>query len=98
MLYEYRRVVAFVMLGMCRRGQIGRSSGYVSARLNAVFAGAILTFPAKSSTYPLRPRIRGAKISIDRERTMNDHAVAIVNGILIATIVVQLILVKIWVS
>ncbi len=29
---------------------------------------------------------------------MNDHAVAIVNGILIATIVVQLILVKIWVS
>jgi hypothetical protein len=29
---------------------------------------------------------------------MNDHAVAIVNGILIVTIVVQLILVKIWVS
>ncbi len=29
---------------------------------------------------------------------MNDHAVAIVNGILILTIVVQLILVKIWVS
>jgi len=33
-----------------------------------------------------------------RERTMNDHAVAIVNGILIFTIVFQLILVKIWVS
>jgi hypothetical protein len=29
---------------------------------------------------------------------MNDHAVAIVNGLLILTIVVQLILVKIWVS
>jgi hypothetical protein len=29
---------------------------------------------------------------------MNDHTVAIVNGILIVTIVVQLILVKIWVS
>jgi hypothetical protein len=29
---------------------------------------------------------------------MNDHAVAIVNGLLIVTIVVQLILVKIWVS
>ncbi len=29
---------------------------------------------------------------------MNDHAVAIVNGLLIITIVVQLILVKIWVS
>lgn len=29
---------------------------------------------------------------------MNDHAVAIVNGILILTIVVQLILVRIWVS
>jgi hypothetical protein len=29
---------------------------------------------------------------------MNDHAVAIVNGILVLTIVIQLILVKIWVS
>ncbi len=29
---------------------------------------------------------------------MNDHAVAVVNGLLIAAIVVQLILVKIWVS
>jgi hypothetical protein len=29
---------------------------------------------------------------------MNDHAVAIVNGLLIFTIVFQLILVKIWVS
>jgi hypothetical protein len=29
---------------------------------------------------------------------MNDHAVAIVNGLLVLTIVFQLILVKIWVS
>jgi hypothetical protein len=29
---------------------------------------------------------------------MNDHAVAIVNGLLVLTIVVQLILVRIWVS
>ncbi len=29
---------------------------------------------------------------------MNDHTVAIVNGLLIFTIVFQLILVKIWVS
>jgi hypothetical protein len=49
MIYEYRRVVAFVTLGTRRRGQIGRS-GNVPARLNAVFAGAVLTFPAKSST------------------------------------------------
>jgi hypothetical protein len=29
---------------------------------------------------------------------MNDHAVAIVNGILIVTVLFQLVLVKIWVS
>jgi hypothetical protein len=29
---------------------------------------------------------------------MNDHAVAIINGLLIATILIQLVLVKIWVS
>jgi len=50
MIYEYRRVVAFVTLGTRRRGQIGRSGSNVPARLNAVFAGAVLTFPAKSST------------------------------------------------
>jgi len=36
MIYEYRRVVAFVTLGTRRRGQIGRSGGNVPARLNAV--------------------------------------------------------------
>ena len=36
MIYEYRRVVAFVTLGTRRRGQIGRSGGNVSARLDAV--------------------------------------------------------------
>jgi len=50
MIYEYRRVVAFVTLGTRRRGQIGRIGGNALARLNAVFAGAGLTFPAKSST------------------------------------------------
>jgi hypothetical protein len=50
MIYEYRRVVAFVTLSTRRRGQIGRSGGNVPATLNAVFAGAVLTFPAKSST------------------------------------------------
>src|ERR1700724_3479027 len=63
MIYEYRRVVAFVTLATRRRGQTGRSGGNVAARLNAVFVGAVLTFPAKSSTKPLRPRNRGAKIS-----------------------------------
>jgi len=29
-------------LGTCRRGQIGRNGGNVPARLNAVFAGAVL--------------------------------------------------------
>jgi hypothetical protein len=50
MIYESRRVVAFVTLGTRRRSQIGRSGGSAPARLNAVFAGADLTFPAKSST------------------------------------------------
>jgi hypothetical protein len=50
MIYEYRRVVALVTVGMRRRAQVGRSGDHVPARLNAVFAGAVLTFPAKSST------------------------------------------------
>jgi hypothetical protein len=50
MIYKHRRVVAFVTLGIRRRGQIGRSGRGVPARLIAVFAGADLTFPAKSST------------------------------------------------
>jgi hypothetical protein len=37
-------------LGTRRRDQIGRGGGNVPARLNAVFAEAVLTFPAKSST------------------------------------------------
>jgi hypothetical protein len=49
MIYKHCRVVAFVTLGT-RRGQIGRSGRGVPARLIAVFAGADLTFPAKSST------------------------------------------------
>jgi hypothetical protein len=50
MIYKYRRVVALVTLGTHRRRQIGLSGGNVPARLNAVFAAAVLTFPAKSST------------------------------------------------
>ena len=99
MIYESRRGVAFVALGTRRRGQIGRSGGSAPARLNAVFCRSSLDFSGKKlDVTSATVKSRRQELVPDRERTMNDHTVAIVNGILIFTIVFQLILVKIWVS
>jgi hypothetical protein len=53
MIYEYRRVVAFVTLGTRRRGQTGRSGGNVPARLNAVFCRGSLDFSGKKLDVPI---------------------------------------------
>jgi hypothetical protein len=51
MIYDYRRVVAFVTPGTRRRGQFGRSDDKVPGRLNAVFAG--LDFSGKKLDVPI---------------------------------------------
>ena len=94
MIYGYFRVV---VAGDCRRSAlaIGLRSGCVPERSAAILR-ARLDFSGKKLDVTTATAKARRQIWEHRERSMTDHAIATVNGILIATVVIMVLLVKVW--